>query len=190
MTLTLFMRYRRGESRVRDTWAKMALCRAPSVPHASPASLPLFPSASALGLVTPQILCDQRQQVLHLERFREKAIGTRVLRHLLHVFMSRQKNNGNVLRGFLTFEMPTNPSPIGAGESDIQQQQIRERPLHLLHRVPIHLEFHCIPRLFEHQQQDIPDGWIILDDQYVFRNGPCLLLPLVCWVLTARATGQ
>ena len=90
-----------------------------------------------LCLSSPHIFCGQSQQVLPLERFREKIIGTSFPDQLSRVFMGREHDDRKTMRGFLAFELPENRSPIRAGEPDIQEQQIRERLGHLLHGVSI-----------------------------------------------------
>jgi hypothetical protein len=124
----------------------------------------------------PHIFCDEGQQVIHLERFGEKIIGTGLPGHLSRVFMGGEHDDRQTMRGFLAFVLPANRSPICARESDIQEQQIRQRLGHLLRSVSIAVDFHLIPRVREHLVQHLPNAWIIVGDEDSFRHAALLLL--------------
>lgn len=71
-------------------------------------------------LLSPShIFCDQCQQILHLKGLGEKMIRTCIPGHALHLFMSGEEDDWNVLCSFLVFELPTNLLSIGSREPDI-----------------------------------------------------------------------
>lgn len=102
--------------------------------------------------------------------------------------MGREEDDRKCAGRFLAFEIPTNGPTIRARESDIQEEQVGERTLHLLHSRSIALNFHVVPCLFEHQLQHVPDPWIVFGDEYSFRHAALFLLFEPGWVRTEVRT--